>query len=93
MSLYNTFNITNPSAEATQHIYNSILKKSLVEFPEEVQNCIEPITNATINIYNSCKEKLPRTPTKFHYTFNLRDLSRIYEGLYLSTPDKISTKA
>lgn len=40
-----------------------------------------------------CKERLPRTPTKFHYTFNLRDLSRIYEGLYLSTPDKISTKA
>ena len=93
MSLYNTFNITNPSADATQHIYNSILKKSLVEFPEEVQNCIEPITIATIKLYNDCKERLPRTPTKFHYTFNLRDLSRIYEGLYLSTPDKISTKA
>lgn len=40
-----------------------------------------------------CKERLPRTPIKFHYTFTLRDLSRIYEGLYLSTEDKITTRS
>jgi len=37
-------------------------------------------------------EKLPRTPVKFHYVFNLRDLSRIYEGLLVSTVDKFNTK-
>jgi dynein heavy chain len=37
-------------------------------------------------------EKLPRTPMKFHYIFNLRDLSKIYEGVMQSTVDKFQTK-
>ena len=37
--------------------------------------------NATIEIYTLLKkEKLP-IPSKFHYTFNLRDVSKICQGL------------
>lgn len=93
MSLYNTFNITNPQEDSITHIYNSILQKKLTEFPEDVKGCIEPMTQATVSLYRTLQEKLPRTPSKFHYNFNLRDLSRIYEGLYMSTPDKIKTKS
>jgi len=54
MSLYNTFNITNPSEDSTKHIYNSILRKKLAEFPEEIQNSIEPMTMATIKLFRDC---------------------------------------
>lgn len=93
MSLYDVFNVTFPSKESTQKIYSSILRSHLREFPEEVTGAIDSITNATLSLYYQCCEKLPRTPVKFHYIFNLRDLSRVYEGLLLCTLDKIGTKA
>ena len=62
------------------------------EFPDECIASIDTITTATLSLYYQCCEKLPRTPVKFHYIFNLRDLSRVYEGLLLSTKDKITNK-
>lgn len=92
MSLYSVFNITFPSKEAIEKIYTSILEKHVEEFPEDVRTVVPKITSATLNMYFQICEKLPRTPVKFHYIFNLRDLSRVYEGLTLSTLDKFNTK-
>ena len=93
MTLFNVFNVTFPSKDAIQKIFSSLLTKHLQEFPEDVISTVDQITQATLQLYFLCLEKLPRTPLKFHYIFNLRDISRVYEGLYLSTLDKFPTKA
>ena len=51
----------------------------------------KPITTATMDLYERIVRDLPPTPSKFHYIFNLRDLSRIYHGLTVSIPERFDS--
>jgi len=92
MSLFSVFNVTSPSQDSTKKIYNAILSRKLAEFPEDVLGAVPLLTEASLKLYLSILEKLPRTPLKFHYIFNLRNMSSIYEGLYQATLDKVTNK-
>ena len=81
MSLFSTISIINPSQENIERIYNSIFMKQITTFNTDIKELAQKITTATIKLYMAIEEKLPRTPLKFHYIFNLRDLSKIYQGL------------
>ena len=41
------------------------------------------VVAATIEVYNSISAELLPTPSKFHYTFNLRDISKVFQGLLM----------
>ena len=40
------------------------------------------LSQATIDIYNAIIAKMLPTPTKIHYLFNLRDISRVCIFIY-----------
>lgn len=91
MSLFSCINITFPSKTAQETIYTQIFVKHLEsrDFPDEIKSELpSKVTKATIQLYDEIKIRLPRTPVKFHYIFNLRDLSRVYEGMSVATLDK-----
>lgn len=63
------------------------MRGHLTSFKGEVQAMTDNLVQATLKLYNSVLSSLPPTPSKFHYIFNLRDISRVFEGLCLATPD------
>ena len=91
LSLFCVFNITFPSQESLNRIYSSILSGHLQAFDSDLQKLTDVVTQATMSLYQDVVAALPPTPSKFHYIFNLRDLSRVYEGLCLTTPDRFAT--
>ncbi|ORZ39363.1 dynein heavy chain and region D6 of dynein motor-domain-containing protein [Catenaria anguillulae PL171] len=57
------------------------------EFSADVAQLTSPIVNATLAIYSWAVQHLLPTPAKSHYTFNLRDFSKVIHGLTLSKAD------
>eukprot|EP01065_Artemidia_motanka_P041378 TRINITY_DN5358_c0_g3_i1.p1 TRINITY_DN5358_c0_g3~~TRINITY_DN5358_c0_g3_i1.p1 ORF type:complete len:4876 (+),score=1837.91 TRINITY_DN5358_c0_g3_i1:119-14629(+) len=95
VSLYAVFNITFPSDDAVDSIYTKILQRHVQEFPgggaEKLMPAVGKICGLTMDVYKLLIKTLPPTPAKFHYIFNLRDLSRVFEGMCRMTADKFET--
>ncbi|KAJ3267030.1 Dynein heavy chain 6, axonemal [Chytriomyces hyalinus] len=90
---FNMLNIPCPSEMSLGKIFKSIVEGFLKPFPTEVKSSTDAIVNSAIEIYdNMCTQLLP-TPAKSHYTFNLRDLSKVVQGILQVQPSNISTKA
>eukprot|EP01012_Entosiphon_sulcatum_P032727 TRINITY_DN4157_c0_g1_i1.p1 TRINITY_DN4157_c0_g1~~TRINITY_DN4157_c0_g1_i1.p1 ORF type:complete len:4195 (-),score=848.52 TRINITY_DN4157_c0_g1_i1:38-11479(-) len=45
--------------------------------------------NATLQLFDTIQEKLLPTPEKSHYTFNLRDVSKVIQGISMAAPERI----
>ncbi|WIA10356.1 hypothetical protein OEZ85_010548 [Tetradesmus obliquus] len=91
ISLFSAFEVQPPSNDNLRTIYQAILSKHLARLNNSdiTQMVGESLTDITLELYNAVLEKLPPTPSRFHYVFNLRDLSRVYEGLLRSCSDVV----
>ena len=56
-------------------------------FSSDVLSLSENIVSATTKLFHTATQNLLPTPAKSHYTFNLRDFSRVIQGILFSTPD------
>lgn len=55
-----------------------------------MKSMIDKLVLATINIYKKIQEELKPTPLKSHYTFNLRDVSKVICGICLIEKGQLS---
>ncbi|KAG2382014.1 hypothetical protein C9374_005806 [Naegleria lovaniensis] len=86
-------NITLPTAASIDQIYGSIIRGryNSSRFGDDILKISNNITPATIEFWRLIQEKMLPTPKKFHYIFNLRDLSRVYQGLMHCPADVVRT--
>ena len=86
---FNMLNFSEARNTSIGRIFDTITANYLVDFEETIKTAAHNIVNASIEFYEKILvEKLP-TPAKFHYTFNLRDLSRVFMGIVRANKDEV----
>jgi dynein heavy chain len=60
-------------------------------FSDDIKKLGSKIVNGTLECYKAVVMDFKPTPSKSHYSFNLRDFARVINGICLSHPQKVTT--
>ena len=86
---FNTLTMNDFDDETMTTIFSSIMTWhiSARAFSGQFLPCVDKIVSATLALYVESIRCLLPTPSKSHYLFNLRDFSRVIQGVALSVPE------
>ena len=90
---FTVFSVSFPGQDALKTIYSSILQGHLAgaSFQQQVVRSQERLVVAALALHAKVATTFLPTAIKFHYIFNLRDLSNIFQGILFTTPECLKT--
>lgn len=79
---FSVVSITAFDNAAMTTIFSSLVDWWLRKFQYQPSICKlnKQVVAATLDVYARCQRELLPTPTKSHYTFNLRDVAKVVQG-------------
>lgn len=78
---FNILAYPNLAKESITMIFSKIVSAFIGNFSSAISESIDQIVDSTQCVFNGVAERLKPTPSKSHYTFNLRDISKIFQGV------------
>jgi dynein heavy chain len=79
---FNLLWMTDYAPQSLERIFQTIFSWHFNDqFPSECTGLCKQIVASTIKVFNTVGAELLPTPSKSHYTFNLRDLSKVFQGM------------
>ncbi|XP_076032504.1 dynein heavy chain at 93AB [Oratosquilla oratoria] len=85
--------VSFPHTESLGHIYATLLDQHLrnpvMKFQQAMVKLGKPLVDSALQLHSKVTSTFMPTATKFHYIFNLRDLTNIFQGLLFCTGETV----
>ena len=92
MRHFNILTYTELEDSVVKYIFGNIINNFLKKFQKDVKDNISEVINQTLLLYNKIKKDLLPVPSKSHYQFNLRDLSKVFAGISSASSKHVQNK-
>ena len=83
---FNVVGLAEMSDQSKAGIFETILGDFLSAFTPDISALCSGLVQSTIDTFNNVVSSLLPTPAKSHYTFNLRDLAKVFQGTLMGSP-------
>ncbi|XP_036367019.1 dynein heavy chain 1, axonemal-like isoform X1 [Octopus sinensis] len=87
---FNFLAFTEMEDISKKKIFGTIFESWIAD-EESVTEYSEQLVDTSILVYNTITTQLLPTPAKSHYTFNLRDLSKVFQGMLMGNIKRIKS--
>jgi len=90
---YTTFAVGMPGPTSLLTIYQTFLDGHLIhaDFPESVQEISTNLIKAALGLHTQVAQGFRKTAANFHYEFNVRHLSNVFQGMLVARPNIFPT--
>ena len=88
-----TFSIGFPGPTSLHTIYNTFLNGHLKHFAEDIQTLTGGLVNAALGLHAQVASTFRKSAVNFHYEFNIRHLSNVFQGLLVAQPGQFKDPA
>ena len=78
--------INFPEQSSLFTIYSTFLNKHFSKFKNTILELVAPIIKAGLTLHQLVVANFKKTALKFHYEFNIRHLSNVFQGLLIAQP-------
>jgi len=84
-----------PAVAAINNIFGALMEGrfDVGTFDEATVESAQKLVPMTVEVWKKVQLKMLPTPAKFHYLFNMRELSRVFQGVMLAVRDRFKKDA
>ena len=78
-----------PESQSLNMIYSAFMNKHFTKFRGTISEHVGPIIKQTLQLHNDVSMKFRKTAANFHYEFNVRHLTNVFQGLLTAKTETI----